>query len=338
MSRPSRSTRRARGLRGGGGVRAGVGVRTGLAPRSGCSVEAAAAGEGGKIAQRRPGRKGDGLRRLGAQTGSERWFRPGRLTHFHLLGHTRRSTARQRWRPGASRPAAPKRALPPGQPEEPGRQSHEEREEQMSETGYPAKQGLYDPQNEKDACGFGFVVDIQGRATHDIVQRALTVLVNLEHRGAVGAEKNTGDGAGILIQVPARLPARALRQARLRAARRGPLRRRHGLPAALGRGAGRLRAHLRGDRPRGGAVRPRLARRADRQRHAGRLGQGLPAGHPAGLRGARRGAAQQRRLRAQALRHPPAGGEEGVALGHPGAHPLLRPLASATRPSSTRAC
>ena len=74
--------------------------------------------------------------------------------------------------------------------------------EAMTETGYPTKQGLYDPQNEKDACGFGFVVDIQGRASHDIVEKALTVLMNLEHRGAVGAEKNTGDGAGILLQVP----------------------------------------------------------------------------------------------------------------------------------------
>jgi glutamate synthase (NADPH/NADH) large chain len=72
----------------------------------------------------------------------------------------------------------------------------------MSETGYPAKQGLYDPQYEKDACGFGFVVDLKGRASHDIVAKALQVLVNLEHRGAVGAEKDTGDGAGILLQVP----------------------------------------------------------------------------------------------------------------------------------------
>src|SRR5512138_1777421 len=72
----------------------------------------------------------------------------------------------------------------------------------MSETGYPEQQGLYDPRNEHDACGFGFVADIQGRATHDIVEQALTVLVNLEHRGAVGAEKNTGVGAGILLQKP----------------------------------------------------------------------------------------------------------------------------------------
>src|SRR5512142_2080817 len=72
----------------------------------------------------------------------------------------------------------------------------------QTETGYPPRQGLYDPQYEKDACGFGFVVDVKGRASHDIVEKALTVLVNLEHRGAVGAEKNTGDGAGILLQTP----------------------------------------------------------------------------------------------------------------------------------------
>ncbi len=69
-------------------------------------------------------------------------------------------------------------------------------------TGLPEKQGLYDPANEHDACGFGFVVDIQGRKSPSIVQQALQVLVNLEHRGAAGAEKNTGDGAGILLQSP----------------------------------------------------------------------------------------------------------------------------------------
>jgi glutamate synthase (NADPH) large chain len=72
----------------------------------------------------------------------------------------------------------------------------------MSEHGYPERQGLYDPQNEHDACGFGFVADIKGRRSHDIVQKALTVLVNLEHRGAAGSEKNSGDGAGLLVQTP----------------------------------------------------------------------------------------------------------------------------------------
>src|ERR1700694_1884197 len=70
------------------------------------------------------------------------------------------------------------------------------------ETGLPPKQAPYDPANEHDACGFGFVADIKGRASHDIVDKALQVLLNLEHRGAAGAEKNTGDGAGILLQTP----------------------------------------------------------------------------------------------------------------------------------------
>ena len=63
-------------------------------------------------------------------------------------------------------------------------------------------QGLYDPQHEHDACGVAFVVDIKGRKSHGIVTQALTVLKNLLHRGACGCEVNTGDGAGILIQMP----------------------------------------------------------------------------------------------------------------------------------------
>jgi len=66
----------------------------------------------------------------------------------------------------------------------------------------PARQGLYDPQFEHDACGVGFVVHMKGEKSHDIVENALTILCNLDHRGAVGAEFNTGDGAGILFQVP----------------------------------------------------------------------------------------------------------------------------------------
>src|ERR1017187_7508455 len=66
----------------------------------------------------------------------------------------------------------------------------------------PPKQGLYDPQFEHDACGLGFVVNIKGRKSHQLVSDALKILVNLDHRGACGCEANTGDGAGILIQVP----------------------------------------------------------------------------------------------------------------------------------------
>ncbi|MBI3248654.1 MAG: glutamate synthase large subunit [Deltaproteobacteria bacterium] len=66
----------------------------------------------------------------------------------------------------------------------------------------PQKQGLYDPQFEHDACGVGFVVNLKGEQSHTIVAQALTVLENLDHRGACGCEENTGDGAGILLQVP----------------------------------------------------------------------------------------------------------------------------------------
>ncbi len=68
--------------------------------------------------------------------------------------------------------------------------------------GLPQKQGLYDPQFEKDACGVGFVVNIKGKKSHQIIQQALEILNNLTHRGATGAEPNTGDGAGILFQMP----------------------------------------------------------------------------------------------------------------------------------------
>jgi len=66
----------------------------------------------------------------------------------------------------------------------------------------PGPRGLYHPANEHDSCGVAFVVDMHGRRSRDIVEKAITALVNLEHRGAAGAEQNTGDGAGILIQVP----------------------------------------------------------------------------------------------------------------------------------------
>jgi glutamate synthase (ferredoxin) len=68
--------------------------------------------------------------------------------------------------------------------------------------GIPEKQGLYDPQFEHDSCGVGFVVDMFGRKSNAIVRKSLQVLINLQHRGAKGCEINTGDGAGILLQVP----------------------------------------------------------------------------------------------------------------------------------------
>src|SRR5687768_686211 len=72
----------------------------------------------------------------------------------------------------------------------------------LPEVSPPAGQGLYNPGDERDACGVGFVVHMKGKRSHDIVRKALHVLINLEHRGACGCEANTGDGAGILIQPP----------------------------------------------------------------------------------------------------------------------------------------
>ncbi|HQF31438.1 MAG TPA: hypothetical protein PLJ34_08320, partial [Hyphomicrobiales bacterium] len=69
-------------------------------------------------------------------------------------------------------------------------------------SGLPAKRGLYDPKNEHDACGVGFICDIKNRKSHGIVEDALKILVNLTHRGAVGADPLMGDGAGILVQIP----------------------------------------------------------------------------------------------------------------------------------------
>ncbi|MDJ0590823.1 MAG: glutamate synthase large subunit [Pleurocapsa sp. MO_226.B13] len=72
----------------------------------------------------------------------------------------------------------------------------------MNHHQHPAQQGLYDPRFEHDACGVGFIVHMNGQKSHQLVEQALTILTNLEHRGACGAETNTGDGAGILMQIP----------------------------------------------------------------------------------------------------------------------------------------
>src|SRR5215472_12239676 len=71
-----------------------------------------------------------------------------------------------------------------------------------ADAGVAAARGLYDPALDKDSCGVGFIADIKGRASHKIVADALTILLNLQHRGAVGADPRAGDGAGILVQIP----------------------------------------------------------------------------------------------------------------------------------------
>ncbi len=69
-------------------------------------------------------------------------------------------------------------------------------------TGMPPAQGLYDPANEHDNCGVGFIANIKGRKSHSIVKRGIEILCNLTHRGAVGADPLDGDGAGLMIQMP----------------------------------------------------------------------------------------------------------------------------------------
>jgi len=77
-----------------------------------------------------------------------------------------------------------------------------EHRSRMTRPGWPEEQGLYDPSLERDACGVGFICNLRGVKSHDIVHRGLQILVNLSHRGACGCDEKTGDGAGILLQMP----------------------------------------------------------------------------------------------------------------------------------------
>jgi len=81
-----------------------------------------------------------------------------------------------------------------------------------ADPGVPDAQGLYDPRLDKDSCGVGFIADIKGRKSHQIVEDALRILCNLEHRGAVGADPRAGDGAGILVQIPHKFFARKAKE------------------------------------------------------------------------------------------------------------------------------
>ena len=72
----------------------------------------------------------------------------------------------------------------------------------MNHFKIPEQQGLYNPANEHDSCGIGFVAHIKGLASHEIIQKGLNVLLNMDHRGATSADNSTGDGAGLLMQIP----------------------------------------------------------------------------------------------------------------------------------------
>ncbi len=126
--------------------------------------------------------------------------------------------------------------------------------------------GLYDPRNEHDACGVGFIADMKGVKSHQIVADGLAMLENLTHRGAVGADPLMGDGAGVLVQIPDTLLPRGNGQARHR-----PCRSLATMPSAISscRATPALRAHIEGIIARGRAGRgpaaDRLPRRAGRQ-------------------------------------------------------------------------
>src|SRR5918993_2377060 len=94
-------------------------------------------------------------------------------------------------------------AAPPGETSESRRRVATD-DGRVHMQAFPAPQGLYDGQHEHDACGVAFVATMTGVPSHAIVSQALTALRNLEHRGAAGAEPNSGDGAGILMQIPDR--------------------------------------------------------------------------------------------------------------------------------------
>src|SRR6266849_6510403 len=101
--------------------------------------------------------------------------------------------------------AAHQRATPHPNPPPQGGREHTElaaRSIDCVEPGLPEAQGLYDPALGKGSCGVGFIADIKGRASHKLIEDALAILCNLEHRGAVGADPRAGDGAGILVQIP----------------------------------------------------------------------------------------------------------------------------------------
>src|SRR5262245_42847679 len=74
--------------------------------------------------------------------------------------------------------------------------------------GLPPAQGMYHPANERDACGMGFVASVKGHKSRDIIQKGIQILINLTHRGACGCDPETGDGAGVLIQIPHKFFAR----------------------------------------------------------------------------------------------------------------------------------
>ncbi len=148
----------------------------------------------------------------------------------------------------------------------------------------PERQGLFDPAFERDACGVGFIADMKGRKSHKIVEDALQILENLEHRGAVGADPLSGDGAGILIQIPHAFLREEAAKLGIHAAGARPLCGGPCVHAARRAPAPPLRARVGTLPERRGPGTSRLALRARRQRMPVRHGALDRARPPSGVR------------------------------------------------------
>ena len=117
----------------------------------------------------------------------------------------------------------------------------------MLPEGLPEAHGLYDPRNEHDACGIGLIANIHNAKSHRVVADGLSILKNLEHRGAVGADPKAGDGAGILVQIPHAFFAAEAKRLGFDLPGPRPLRRRPALHAARAGLPPGHRAHLVGN-------------------------------------------------------------------------------------------
>ena len=159
--------------------------------------------------------------------------------------------------------------------------------EQMDRIKCPQGQGLYDAGYERDACGIGFVANIQGERSHEIILKGIQILVNLQHRGASGSDPITGDGAGVLIQIPHAFFRTRMRQARFYPAPAGRVRHRHDVPSGRTEPAAALRRDPGADCARGGPEILGLAGHADCSGCDRTRCAGLPALHPADLHPAR---------------------------------------------------
>ena len=134
-----------------------------------------------------------------------------------------------------------------------------------ADRGTPSPRGLYDPALDKDSCGVGFIADLKGRKSHKIIDDGLTILLNLEHRGAVGADPRMGDGAGILVQIPHKFFVKEAARIGFKLPKPGEYAVGYlFMPTRFELAADHSRRLCRGGRARG-AFDARLARGADRQ-------------------------------------------------------------------------